>query len=89
MMVPSIHLNGSSKESLLDDVHEARMALAAAISALGKCWPNGRDYYPQGDGALLKAKVEWQERFNRLTIVEAELTLLEHAISEGGFKAGE
>lgn len=49
--VPTIHLNGTSKERLLDDYCAALSALAKAREALIPTGPNMRDYYVQPDGA--------------------------------------
>jgi hypothetical protein len=52
LAVPTIHLNGTSRESLMEDLLGAYHALTEAIAALGRACPNGRDYYPQGNDAL-------------------------------------
>ena len=61
MMVPTLHLNGTSKTSLIDDLCEASHALNVAYDAMKRCGPNGRDYYPQGPDAWGKARDEWTE----------------------------
>ena len=51
MMVPTVHLNGTSKCELMRQVMGARIALHTAIDALQQACPNGRDYYVQGPDA--------------------------------------
>lgn len=80
MIVPTIHLNGTSKEQLLDDLGEASNALDAAYRALKECAPNGRDYYPQGAAALRQATEEHLDRLRRLDAIKAEVNALAVAI---------
>jgi hypothetical protein len=48
IMVPMVHLNGTSKQNLLDQYENAIKALEDAKDVLLKSAPNGRDYYPKG-----------------------------------------
>jgi hypothetical protein len=48
MQKPTIHLNGTSADSLLRDDEAAHDAVTQAISALAQVAPHGRDYYVQG-----------------------------------------
>jgi hypothetical protein len=49
---PMVHLNGTSRDDLLDVREKAYFALSEAFDALRQIAPNGRDYYPYGPGAL-------------------------------------
>ena len=82
MIKPTIHLNGTSKESLLDQVTDAREALNAAIGALNNAAPNARDYYPQGDSAFIQATLEHRNRVTKLVAVCNELSDLAEAIAQ-------
>lgn len=73
MRIPSLHLNGTSAERLLEPLERAHRALAEALLALSDASPNGRDYYPQGDSALREAVWEHQNRTERLRTVQDEL----------------
>jgi hypothetical protein len=76
---PSIHLNGSSVESLCEQTRAAVRAVSKALDALCEAAPNGRDYYPQGDSAFESARSEHQGRLQRLEDVKMELMeQLEH-----------
>jgi hypothetical protein len=89
MQLPVIHLNGSSREHLLDvnvKAHvlltaaleannKAREALRAAANALSQASPNLRDYYPLGDAAGIAALQEHAERASILRKVEREQEL--------------
>ena len=76
LTVPSIHLNGSSPDVLLEDYRTAAMAVASAIDALGRVMPHGRDYYVQGEGALAHAIKEHRARIKKLENVRDELTAI-------------
>lgn len=80
MRTPTIHPNGTSR-SVLRKVHaDAREALADAINALARAYPNGRDYYLQGDGAIAAAQREHRDRVERLRSVLRELDVMLSAI---------
>jgi hypothetical protein len=76
MMKPSIHLNGTSRDDLFDGYMVAMAAVEAAIDALVRCAPHGRDYYPQGDDAWKQAYAEHDARLRALNSVSRELTEL-------------
>lgn len=79
MILPTIHLNGSSPMNLLGEVLNAMGGIRNAIEALDKIAPNGRDYYPQGSAALGLAFGEHLLRRNSLCNVLQELEqLAEH-----------
>ena len=77
--LPTIHINGSSPKDLFENACEALGALRKAIQAVEETSPNGRDYYPQGDGAIAVAISEHCDRIKRIQSVIADLqTLAEH-----------
>ena len=85
MKVPSIHLNGTPQDRLPEQAMEAAGAVGAAVEKLAATAPNGRDYYPQGDGAVSEALSEHYDRLSRLESVRRELEDLALAIADGGF----
>jgi len=85
MMHPSVHLNGTSKQSLLDVYTGAGSALDGAMRALGECAPNGRDYYPQGPDALKQAIREHEARIADLETVRREVAQIVNQL-EGFFE---
>jgi hypothetical protein len=84
MMVPCIHRNGTSRESLLEQLCDARIAVEDAMTALAKAAPNGRDYYPLGNDALRQAEAEHRSRADRLRSVRDELQALALLVYEAG-----
>ena len=77
MILPTIHLNGTSLQYLIEDNYRAYAAIAEAVDALAQAAPNGRDYYPQGDidgkPALYVAQDQHGERMAKLLQVKREL----------------
>ena len=47
---PLVHMNGTSKEDLLDGYQKAWEALSRASDALAATSPHARDYYPKENG---------------------------------------
>lgn len=80
MTLPTIHLNGTSKERLVDALCDASNALNEAYEALKQTAPNGRDYYPQGNDALAAATSEHMDRLRRLDAIKDEVDQLAMAI---------
>lgn len=74
---PTIHLNGTSAESLRDAYHAANNALRLAADALDECYPNARDYYPQGEGAYDRALRQHRDRATALAVVRECIAGLE------------
>jgi uncharacterized lipoprotein YddW (UPF0748 family) len=86
MQLPAIHMNGSGKKNLLDDVLDSRAALVKTLELLERFGPNMRDYYilPDGDAAYQRARGEHVSRLERLRAVLAEFDLLAEGIDKGG-----
>ena len=83
MTPPTIHLNGTSRESLLEGYNDAFHALHKAREALQDSAPNVRDYYVNPDaGAFARALTEHDARLEKLTAIMGEMTALADAISE-------
>ena len=82
LTVPSVHLNGTSREELLRQVQNAGQAVWQARDALAKASPNARDYYPQGEQAYPAARAEHDRRARVLLGVEGELSQLAEALAD-------
>lgn len=84
---PTVHSNGTSRESLLALYKSAISAIHDAIDAVYTATPHGRDYYVQGDEALKKAQAEHQDRILRLIGVKNELIAIATSVYKQGKKA--
>src|SRR5262245_27547649 len=61
LVLPIVHLNGTSRAELERQLVDATQAVREAIDALSQASPNGRDYYPGGP-ALFEAARKQHER---------------------------
>lgn len=82
MILPTIHLNGTSAEMLLEGYLDANRAVLDAADVLRKIEFNARDYYPQGMEAWDKAVEEMRERHLKLKSVADELAMIANHIVE-------
>jgi hypothetical protein len=80
MMIPTIHMNGNSRETLTDQCGKALYAVRDAIDACREMAPNGRNYYTQGPGAIGKAISEHEDRMTKLFDVRDELERMMESI---------
>lgn len=80
MTIPTVHLNGTAKDRLIETLCAASNALDAAYEALKEAAPNGRDYYPQGPGAMEAAQNEHMARLRAVDAVKGEIDRLMLAI---------
>jgi hypothetical protein len=81
LLTPTVHLNGTSREELLDQLGNALTALHVATLVLGKAAPNGRDYYPQGEKVIYGALYQHKLRLQKLQEVIAELEAIGEQIA--------
>ena len=81
-MLPTIHRNGTSRDSLLESARSAFDAIDNAINEYRATCPNGRDYYPQGPEALGLALKKHQANLKALEAIKSELMeMQEHLCS--------
>lgn len=73
IMVPSVHMNGDTREELVRINRAAYLAATKLIDALYESAPNGRNYYVQGDDAMSKAMAQHRARVARAEGIKAEL----------------
>lgn len=64
---PLLHMNGSGKNNLTQQLEDLYLAIGEAMVLAGKCRPHMRDYYPYPDAeARFKAARDrvdaWQQR---------------------------
>jgi len=77
---PTIHLNGSSLDTLSEGYLNVIRSLKETIDLAYETSPHGRDYYPQGDAALTAALLEHDCRLAKLKAVLDEYKALYIAV---------
>lgn len=82
MRTPTIHLNGTPPDRLLEQFTDAYRAVGDAMRALDEAAPNGRDYYPQGLDAAQESTSEHRRRAEKLRSVHAELEELVTSVQD-------
>ena len=84
VIVPMIHLNGTSADSLMGAIDAAHDAIGQAYEMLKQCSPNGRDYYTHATApqAMTTAQDEHRARLLSLHNLQAELYAISLAIDE-------
>jgi hypothetical protein len=76
-VLPTIHLGGTARATLLEDTTDALDALRDALRAMTVTTPHARDYPKAGD--ITQAIVQHQSRRHRIESVIKELeALAEH-----------
>jgi hypothetical protein len=84
MIVPTIHLNGTSKVALLAALELAYDALGEAYDAIKETAPNGRDYYVQGPNAITVAGIEHHDRLKKVDEVREEIAEIINRVDQQG-----
>jgi hypothetical protein len=79
---PTLHLNGSAADNLIDDLANTTAALREALRKMEFAAPNARDYYPQGDGAFRAAMVEHVARVERVRAVLTEYESIFESVAD-------
>ncbi len=81
MEYPTVHLNGTSKQALLDQQIDAINALRVAASAMRAASPHQRDYYVKKDQAVAWARAR-EEHVLRLRAIDALINELTEIAKE-------
>jgi hypothetical protein len=82
LVIPTVHLNGTSKEGLLEQWQTAQQAVTDAVRAVSENGPNARDYYVQDEAAFRLAREQHITRLKMLEIVQSELVTIVEGIDE-------
>ena len=84
LIIPTVHLNGTGKDTLVNEYVNAMSAMDKAIETFRKITVHGRDYYPQGNNAINEALHQRSKQLEELMTVRNELETIAIAISEQG-----
>lgn len=81
-LVPTVHLNGTSKDALVSGFAAVIGDLNSALESMAAAAPNARDYYVQNPAAFQRATREHTERMEKLREVRADLRAIWEAVVE-------
>lgn len=84
MKVPTVHINGTHRDSLLEQQTEACAALTRALDAMRAAAPNARDFYVQGPEAFEQAVAEHASRVKAVDRVRMEHVAIAEDIADQG-----
>ena len=76
---PTVHMNGTGGQDLLDQYCDAMRALSEAMDKLPH--PNGRDYYVQAPGVIQDAMRQRERWAKALQTIHDEIELVADEIS--------
>jgi hypothetical protein len=82
IVLPIIHMNGDTRETLLANLSNLYSALREADRALCQCSPNGRNFYPV-PGLMEKAVAQHRRRQATLAALIAEIEAEAIALDRG------
>ncbi len=71
ILLPTVHLNGTSKDELVNGLRAITAGLDEALRAIQDAWPHGRDYYTQSTD-LHAVHAQWAKRRADLHRIRAE-----------------
>jgi hypothetical protein len=81
MITPTLNINGSSADDLVDPRIAAYDLLLAAIKTLGQVTPHGRDY-PNDSNRCFADREAHYDRLNTLHVMAAEIVAEAVAIQQ-------
>lgn len=84
LVVPTIHLNGTGKSTLMDEYTQALDAVTKARKALADVTVHGRDYYVQSPSAIQTALDQHARRMREILEIESDLELILVGITQQG-----
>lgn len=82
IQLPLVHINGTSRQGLIEPLSEACDAVTKAIEKVEAAAPNQRDYYPLGDAAWAMARDQHAARLDALSGVLRDLCAIVFGIED-------
>lgn len=82
LVIPRVHMNGTSRQELLAQISKALGALAEADRALAEMTPNDRDYYVIDAGAGRQAREQHVKRRQALAGISTEILTIGERIAD-------
>jgi len=86
LIIPTVNLNGTSKDELIRQLLKVTLALGNVLTVMGEAMPHGRDYLPSpldGERKDSQAREAWRERMQVLKDLSDEVTRHAFAVNDG------
>ena len=81
-IAPRVHLNGTSRDVLLEQLQNSTRKCYDALTGLNESWPNARDYYINGfPNDWDRCGREWSSRRARILSVIEELEAIQEDVA--------
>jgi len=80
LCVPTVHLNGTSKDDLLGQLRRGIICATALKEFLQESMPHDRDFYVQGEGLSIRARMQQKVRVLKVETIIDDLTAIYQAI---------
>ena len=82
LCVPTVHLNGTSKDELLGQLRRAIITATALKEFLAEAMPHDRDYYVQGEGLGIRARMQQKVRILKVETIIDDLTAIFQSVEK-------
>ena len=77
--MPCVHLNGTSRETLIDQRMDVITSIKVVIATMRRVAPNARDYYPNDPGSYERARAQYEARVICMhALLSEEVKILSH-----------
>jgi hypothetical protein len=86
LCIPTVHLNGTSKEELIAQLRGAIVHAIALKDLLHDAMPHDRDYYVQGEGLGIRARMQMKVRILKVETIVDDLMCILQKVQEQGEK---
>ncbi len=86
LVYPVVNMNGTSRDSLLENLLKTTSILQVAIDRLRECMPHGRDYQTVDSKLYGKARDQHIKRIEAVDSVRQELLIIADEIYRQGHK---
>jgi hypothetical protein len=85
LCIPTVHLNGTSKDELVGQLRRAIITATALKEFMQEGMPHPRDYYVQGEGIDIRARMHQKVRILKVETIIDDL----EAILQGIYRQEE
>jgi hypothetical protein len=82
LCIPTVHINGTSRDALLSQLRQAIITATALKEFLQEGMPHPRDFCVQGKGIDVRARMQQKVRILKVETIIDDLTAIYHGVVE-------